>query len=91
MTQEPVSGIKGLDMDQYRIQKIALEQTVQQIRFQKLGVRTTIVRPGNIATSPDKTVPPAANVDHWASTLLDIFDIAENNNLRIPDISLGPL
>ena len=91
MTQDPVSCINGLDMDQYRIQKIALEQAVQQIRHQQLGVHTTIVRPGNIATSSDKTVPPAANVDCWASTLLDIFDMVANNNLRIPDISLGPL
>lgn len=89
MTQDPVSSIEGLDMDQYRIQKIALEQAVQQIRHRKLGVRTTIVRPGNIATSPNKTVPPAADVDRWASTLVNIFELAEPD-LSIPDISLGP-
>jgi nucleoside-diphosphate-sugar epimerase len=89
MTQDPVSCIEGLDMDQYRIQKIALEQAIQQIRFRELGVRTTIVRPGNIATSPNKTVPPAANVDRWASTLVNIFELAEPD-LLIPDISLGP-
>jgi nucleoside-diphosphate-sugar epimerase len=89
MTQDPVSSIEGLDMDQYRIQKIALEQAVHQIRHRKLGVRTTIVRPGNIATSPNKTVPPAADVDRWASTLVNIFELAEPD-LSIPDISLGP-
>ena len=89
MTQDPVSSIEGLDMDQYRIQKIALEQAVQQIRHRKLRVRTTIVRPGNIATSPEKTVPPAADVDRWASTLVNIFELAEPD-LSIPDISLGP-
>jgi nucleoside-diphosphate-sugar epimerase len=89
MTQDPVSSIEGLDMDQYRIQKIALEQAVQQIRHRKLRIRTTIVRPGNIATSPDKTVPPAADVDRWASTLVNIFELAEPD-LLIPDISLGP-
>jgi NADP-dependent 3-hydroxy acid dehydrogenase YdfG len=90
MTQDPVSCLRGLDMDHYRIQKIALEQAVQQIRHQRLGVRTTIVRPGNIATSPDKTVPPAADVNHWASTLVKIFELAEPN-LSIPEISLGPI
>jgi nucleoside-diphosphate-sugar epimerase len=89
MTQDPISCIKGLDMDQYRIQKVALEQAVQQIRHRRLGVRITIVRPGNISTSPDKTVPPAADVDHWASTLVKIFELAEPD-LVIPDISLGP-
>jgi nucleoside-diphosphate-sugar epimerase len=89
MTQIPISTLDGLDMDQYRIQKVALEQAVQQIRYRRLGVRTTIVRPGDIATSSEKTVPPSADVNHWASTLVKIFELAEPN-LMIPDISLGP-
>lgn len=91
MTQDPISVLPGLVMDQYRIQKVALEQAVQQIRNRRLGIRLTIVRPGNIATSTDKTVPPAADVNNWAKTLLALFELAEHNNLRIPDISLGPV
>jgi len=91
MTQDPTSPIPGLDMDQYRIQKVALEEAVKQIRNRRLGVKITIVRPGNIATSIDKTVPPAADVDQWARTLVDIFRMAESNGMTIPDISLGPL
>ena len=90
ITQEPVSSIPGLDMDHYRLQKVTLEEAVRQIRHRRLGVKITIVRPGNIATSPDKTVPPGANVNNWARTLLDLFDMATQNDLRIPDISLGP-
>jgi NADP-dependent 3-hydroxy acid dehydrogenase YdfG len=91
MTQEPVSSLPGLDMDRYRLQKVTLEQAVQQIRHRRLGVKITLVRPGNVATSPDKTVPPAADVNNWARTLLDLLDMAKNNNLVVPDISLGPL
>ena len=91
MTQEPISSLSGLDMDQYRVQKVALEEAVQQIRHRRLGLKIIIVRPGNIATSLDKTVPPAAEVNNWARTLLDLFDIAKNNDLSIPDISLGPV
>ena len=90
MTQDPISVLPGLDMDQYRIQKVTLEQAVHQIRNRHLGIKITIVRPGNIATSPDKTVPPAADVNNWAQTLVGIFDLARANNLRVPDISLGP-
>jgi len=90
MTQDPVSVLPGLDMDAYRIQKIALEEAVKQIRNRRLGVKITIVRPGNIATSANKTVPPAADVDIWARALVSIFDLAQTNNLTIPDISLGP-
>jgi NADP-dependent 3-hydroxy acid dehydrogenase YdfG len=91
MTQEPVSSLAGLDMDHYRLQKVALEEAVRQIRYRKLKVKITIVRPGNIATNPNKTVPPAADVTNWARTLLNLFNMAKNNNLTIPEISLGPL
>jgi NADP-dependent 3-hydroxy acid dehydrogenase YdfG len=91
MTQDPVSTIPGLDMDHYRLQKIALEEAVRQIRHRRLGIKITVVRPGNIATSPEKTVPPSADVDNWAKTLLGLLDMAKNNNLSIPDISLGPI
>jgi nucleoside-diphosphate-sugar epimerase len=89
MTQYPTSNIAGLEMDQYRIQKVALEEAVKQIRNRNLGIHLTIVRPGNIATSPEKTVPQAADVDNWASTLIGIFELA-CPDLTIPDISLGP-
>lgn len=91
MTQEPVSSLTGLGMDHYRLQKVTLEEAVRQIRHRRLGIKIVTVRPGNIATSPDKTVPPAADVDNWAKTLLDILDMAAQNNLRIPDVSLGPV
>jgi len=90
MTQDPVSSLTGLDMDHYRLQKVTLEEAVCQIRHRRLKVKIVVVRPGNIATGPDKTVPPAADVDNWAKTLLSILDMAILNNLRIPDISLGP-
>jgi NADP-dependent 3-hydroxy acid dehydrogenase YdfG len=90
MTQEPVSSMTGLEMDHYRLQKVTLEEAVRQIRYRKLKVKIVIVRPGNIATSPDKTVPPSADVNNWAKTLLGLLDMATKNNLRIPDISLGP-
>jgi nucleoside-diphosphate-sugar epimerase len=91
MTQDPTSVLPGLDMDHYRVQKIALEEAVKQIRNRRLGIRLTIVRPGNIATSPEKSVPPAADVDNWAHTLISIITMAETNNLYIPEISLGPI
>jgi NADP-dependent 3-hydroxy acid dehydrogenase YdfG len=90
MTQDPVSVLPGLDMTAYRVQKVALEEAVKQIRHQRLGVKITIVRPGNIATSADKTVPPAADVDNWAGVLLTTLEMAQANGLIIPDISLGP-
>ena len=91
MTQDPASVLPGLDMDAYRNQKVALEEAVKQIRHRRLGVKITIVRPGNIATSADKTVPPAADVDKWAKVLVTTLEMAQANELSIPDISMGPL
>ena len=91
MTQDPVSVLPGIAMTEYRVQKVTLEHAVQQLRHARLGVRYTIVRPGNIATSADKTVPPAADVDNWARVLVHTLDMAKDNNLVIPDISLGPM
>lgn len=90
MTQDPVSVLPGLDMMAYRMQKTTLEQAVNQIRHSRLGIKITIVRPGNIATSADKTVPPAADVNNWANFLINTLETAHTNNLTIPDISLGP-
>lgn len=90
MTQDPVSVLPGLDMDHYRIQKLALEESISQLRNKRIGVKLTLVRPGNIATSPDKTVPPAADVDNWAQTLLEILQLAQDRQLEVADISLGP-
>jgi NADP-dependent 3-hydroxy acid dehydrogenase YdfG len=90
MTQDPTSVLPGLDMDHYRIQKVTLEETVKQLRNRGLGIRLTIVRPGYIATQLGQTVPPAADVDNWARTLVGLFRMADANNLTIPDISLGP-
>ena len=90
LTQDPISILPGLDMLAYHQQKVTLEEMVKQLRYQRLGVNITIVRPGYIATQPGQTVPPAADVSNWAKTLLDLLSIAKNNNLTIPDISLGP-
>ena len=91
MTQNPVSVLPELDMTAYRVQKVTLEEAVKQIRHHRLGVAITIVRPGDIATSSDKTVPPSADVDVWASVLITTLEMAQANNLNIPDISLGPV
>ena len=90
MTQCPTNVLPGLEMDHYRIQKLALEEAVKQLRNRELDMTFTIVRPGNIATSADKTVPPAADVNNWAQTLIEILDLSTKNKLCIPEISLGP-
>lgn len=88
MTSFPVSVIDNLN--QYFLEKNLLEQTIKQLRYKKMKPRLILVKPGDIATEPHKTVPPSADVDHWAKTLVEIFDLVKPN-LAINEISLGPL
>jgi len=87
MTELPVSQLP--DMVEYWCQKTTLETAVGQLREKKLGIKFTIVRPGDIATSLEKTVPPSADVNQWAKTLVNIFELTDPD-LTISEISLGP-
>lgn len=76
MAQHPVSVLEG--MDEYRLQKVALEAAVHQLRYKNpSGPIITLVRPGRVE---DPTT--------WARTLVGLFRMAEANGLVIPDISL---
>lgn len=75
MTQQPVSVIEG--MDYYRLQKVALEDAVRQLRYLTRQPGITIVRPGRVD-----------NPELWARTLVGLLRMAEANGFAIPDISL---
>ena len=76
MTQQPVSVLEG--MDEYRIQKVALEQAVHQLRYKNpVGPSITLVRPGQVE-----------NPTEWARVLIKMFTVAAQNGFAIPDISL---
>jgi len=76
MTQHPVSVLEG--MDEYRVEKVALEEAVHQLRYKNPnGPIITLVRPGRVE-----------NPTEWARTLVKLFATADNNGFVIPDISL---
>lgn len=83
MTLDPTCTMPG--MSEYYVQKLALESANRELRSQRLGIQFTLVRPGNIATSPDKTVPPARDVHEWSKFLFTLLDA----ELSIPEINLG--
>jgi nucleoside-diphosphate-sugar epimerase len=76
MTQQPVSVLDG--MDEYRLQKVTLENAVHQLRYKNPdGPYITLVRPGRVE-----------NHTEWARTLIKLFTVAVENGFQIPDISL---
>lgn len=88
MTQAPVTPIPGLE--EYRVQKLALEEAVKTLRHKSRLPRIVLIRPGDIATTEHKTVPPSANVDRWAEFIVSTLELAEPD-LLVNDISVGPL
>lgn len=87
MTQDPVSVLPGLD--EYRTQKIALEQAVTQLKHLSKKPKIILVRPGAVATQSGQEPPEYADKNLWAEKLLDILESAEPY-FTITDISLGP-
>lgn len=90
MATDATCKMKDLSMSEYFIQKCALELAVKELRHKNLGLRLSIIRPGNIATSPEKTVPPAADVNEWARYVVETLDNA-GSKFIVQDISVGPM
>jgi NAD(P)-dependent dehydrogenase (short-subunit alcohol dehydrogenase family) len=84
----PVSPQPGLGMDEYRTQKVALEEAARQLAWQNIGPRLLLVKPGGVATQPGDVSPwPAADVNEWATKLVDCIELVEPN-LEIVEITL---
>jgi NAD(P)-dependent dehydrogenase (short-subunit alcohol dehydrogenase family) len=84
----PVSPLPGLGMDEYRTQKIALEEATRQLAHINVGPKFTLVKPGSVATQPGETVPPCADPDEWAEALVNCLE-SVGPHLEIPEISLN--
>lgn len=88
MTNEPISSLPGLDMTEYYVQKIALEEGHKQLLHLHNWPKLILVKPGAVATQPDQETPrPYANVDLWAEQLVTLLDLGLD--LELTEISLG--
>jgi len=88
LTLSPTAIKPDIGIDQYRIQKLALEESCKQLSYKSPWPLITIVKPGGVATQPDYDISTHADVNQWAETLVKCLDLA-NPNLRIYEISLG--
>jgi NAD(P)-dependent dehydrogenase (short-subunit alcohol dehydrogenase family) len=86
LTLQPTCNMPG--MSEYYVQKLALELAHKELKSQQLGIRFVLVRPGNIATSPNKTVPPARDLLQWSQFLFELLEL-DSEQLALPEINLG--
>lgn len=87
MTSEPISTLPGIEMTEYFVQKIALEEAVRQLRYNHNWPKLTLIKPGAVATQANQTSPrPYADVDAWAQKLVHILD--SGPDLDVAELSL---
>ena len=91
MTEEPINsdvpGQEDIAMNQYRTQKIALEEASRQLRYKSSWPKISIIRPGGVATQEDWKNSNKANVDVWVKSVIDTF--THNPNIDISELSIG--
>lgn len=91
-TDQPVQGQSDIDMNQYRNQKMALDDAIVQLRNKKHMPVITMIRPGAVATQPGQ-IPewPYCDVNIWANTVISTVLLANEQGMRYNELSLGAI
>jgi len=89
MTEQPVNSIPhnldDLEMSQYRVQKIALEEASRQLTHKDKRPYISTIRPGEINTQGRG----GQDVDVWTKSVIDIFTL--HNDIHLSEISISQL
>jgi len=87
MTEQPVNSIPhnldDLEMSQYRLQKIALEEASKQLTHKSKRPYISVIRPGEVDTQGRG----GENVDTWTKSVINAFTI--HDNIYISEISIA--
>jgi hypothetical protein len=78
-----------LELHEYYIQKKTLEEACRQLSYKSTFPKLVVVKPGAIATQPSQIVRDCADLNRWAETLVNCFDMTDPD-LFISEIALGP-
>ena len=88
MTLEPVNsipnGLDDLDMSQYRVQKLALEEASKQLSFKNRRPVISIIKPGGVNTQGRGGI----DVQKFVDSVIKTF--SNPHNIHIMELSLGP-
>jgi hypothetical protein len=94
MTQSPVNQAvprqSDIDISQYRNQKIALDDSIAQLRNKTHLPIITMIRPGAVATQPGQTADwPYCEVDAWVNTVISTMLLANDQGMRYNELTLS--
>ena len=87
MTEQPVNSIPhnldDLEMSQYRLQKIALEEASRQLAHKDKKPYISVIRPGEVDTQGRG----GENVEVWTKSVIDIFTL--HDSIHLSEISIA--
>lgn len=91
MTESPINTCpdqqNDIDMNQYRNQKLSLEESSRQLRYKSPLPRISIIRPGGVATQKEFDNSNKMNVQEWVQNVIAVFTI--HKNINVTEISIG--
>tara|TARA_B100001094_G_scaffold27085_1_gene22595 strand:+ start:328 stop:879 length:552 start_codon:yes stop_codon:yes gene_type:complete len=87
MTEQPVNSIPhnldDLEMSQYRLQKLALEEASRQLTWKDKKPYISVIRPGEVDTQGRG----GENVDVWTKSVIDIFTL--HDSIHLSQVSIA--
>ena len=83
----PVCWSDSFEMDQYRTQKIALEEAHKQLLHRVNWPKLCLIKPGEVKTG-EHSGPKAIAPDVWAKAVVDILESVKPS-MEISELSLG--
>lgn len=86
-TNSDIPGQEDVIMNQYRNQKLSLEEASRQLRFKSSWPKISVIKPGNVATESQIDNSNRADAELWVQSVLDTF--CHNQNIHISEISIG--
>ena len=86
-TSLPTCWNDSFEMDQYRTQKIALEEAHRQLLNRINWPKLCLIKPGEVNTG-DHSGPKATDPDVWAKAVVDILESVKPD-MEITELALG--
>jgi len=86
-TMLPTCWSDEFEMDQYRTQKVALEEAHRQLLRRLEWPKLCLIKPGEVNTG-DHSGPMAVDPDVWAKAVVDILESVKPT-MEISELSLG--
>ena len=89
-TNPQVDNIDDIALNEYRNQKIALEDAFWQLKYRLGSPVMCLIKPGNIATNNVKQAGiDSCDVDLWCQQIINTWTACSQNKISVDELGLG--